>query len=92
MSNKNALEKDESYKSGIKEARVNGFKEKEALMTAAADEEKEIIANLNKKAAADLAEVREKIKQDVEDVRASLQQEVDTFANAIGEKILGRAV
>jgi F-type H+-transporting ATPase subunit b len=36
--------------------------------------------------------VREKIAKDVEVVRASLQKEIDTFANAIGEKILGRAV
>ena len=92
MSNRDAVEKDEEYKSGIKKARVKGLKEKETLMQAATDEEKEIIANINQKAAADLNEVREKIQKDVEGVRASLQQEVDTFANAIGEKILGRAV
>lgn len=92
MSSRDAVEKDEAYKSGIKEARVKGLKEKETLMQAAADEEKEIIAKINQKAAADLNEVREKIQKDVEGVRTSLQQEVDAFANAIGEKILGRAV
>ena len=43
MSNRDAVEKDEAYKSGIKDARVKGLKEKETLMQAAADEEKEII-------------------------------------------------
>jgi F-type H+-transporting ATPase subunit b len=36
--------------------------------------------------------MREKIAKDAEDVRTSLQKEIDAFANAIGEKILGRAV
>jgi F-type H+-transporting ATPase subunit b len=87
-----AREKDEAYKSGVKEARMKGLKEKEALLLAATEEEKEVIAKINEKAAADLAEIREKIKKDVNDVRASLQQEVDVFANSIGEKILGRVV
>ena len=91
-SNTDAKEKDEAYKSGVKEARIKGLKEKEALLLAAAEEEKEAIAKINEKAAADLVEIRGKIKKDVESVRTSLQQEVDVFANSIGEKILGRAV
>jgi F-type H+-transporting ATPase subunit b len=91
-SNMDAKEKDEAYKSGVKEARIKGLKEKEALLLAAAEEEKEAIAKINEKAAADLVEIRGKIKKDVENVRTSLQKEVDAFANSIGEKILGRAV
>jgi F-type H+-transporting ATPase subunit b len=68
------------------------MKETEVLMQAAADEEREIIEKINKKAQADLAEVRKKIAKDAEDVRASLQQEIDAFAEAIGEKIIGRAI
>ena len=68
------------------------MKEKEALMQAAADQEKEVIEKINKKAQADLAEVRKKIAKDAEAVRASLQQEIDAFAEAIGEKIIGRAI
>jgi F-type H+-transporting ATPase subunit b len=58
----------------------------------AAEEEKEIIEQINKKAQANLAEVREKVAKDAQNVRASLYKEIDTFANAISEKILGRAV
>jgi len=90
--NRDAKEKDDAFASGIKEARSKGLKEKEALLQAGADEEREIIEKINQKAQADLAEVREKIAKDAEVVRESLQQEIDAFANAIGEKILGRAV
>ena len=87
-----ALEKDSEFSTGIKDARARGMKEKEALMQAAADQEREVIEKINKKAQADLAEVRKKIAKDAEAVRASLQQEIDAFAEAIGEKIIGRAI
>jgi len=90
--NRDAKEKDDAFASGIKEARSKGLKEKEALLQEGADEEREIIEKINQKAQADLAEMREKIAKDAEDVRTSLQKEIDAFANAIGEKILGRAV
>jgi len=91
-SDKGAAEKNESFDSGIREARAKGLNEKNALLQEAADQEKEIIDKINQKAQADLAEVRKKVAKDVETVRAVLQKEIDTFASAIGEKILGRAV
>jgi F-type H+-transporting ATPase subunit b len=90
--NRDAQEKEDAYAEGLKEARAKGFAEKEALMKVAADEEKEIIEKINQKAQADLMDVRHKITKDVEAVRTSLQKEVDAFADAIGEKILGRAI
>lgn len=90
--NKDAKEKDDAFASGIRAARVKGLKEKEALLEAASEEEKKIIAKINEKAQADLAQVRSEIAKDAEEVRAKLQKEVDVFANAIGQKILGRAV
>ena len=87
-----ALDKENAFASGIKEARANGLKEKQALMQSGSDEEKIIIENINKKAQAELAKSREKIAKDAESVRISLQKELDTFVNAIGQKILGRAV
>jgi F-type H+-transporting ATPase subunit b len=91
-SDKEAKEKNEAFDSGIRDARAKGLSEKSVLLNEAADEEREIVDKINQKAQADLAQVREKIAEDVEAVRASLQQEIDTFASAIGEKILGRAV
>ncbi len=87
-----AHEKDSEFSTGIKDARARGMKEKEALMQAAADEDREVIEKINKKAQADRVEVRKKITKDAETVRASLQQEIDAFADAIGEKIIGRAI
>ncbi|MBW2591004.1 MAG: ATPase [Deltaproteobacteria bacterium] len=89
---RDAVEKEDAFASGIKAARANGLKEKETLLTAAAEEESKIIEKINKKAQAGLAEVKEKIAKDAEDVKTSLLKEIDGFANAIGEKILGRAV
>ncbi len=89
---KKAQDKDDAYASGIQEARAKGLNEKDALMQAASDEEREIIEKINQKAQADLAAVKEKIAKDAETVRETLQQEIDTFANTISERILGRAV
>ena len=91
-SDKDAAAKDEAFSAGIKQARAEGFKEKEALMQEATDEEKKIIADINSKAQAELAEIREKIKGEAEVARQALQKEVDNFADQICQKILGRAV
>jgi len=84
-------EKDDAFGLGIKEAKAKGFNEKGVLLQEAADEERDIIEKINKKAQADLAEIRIKIAKDVEVTRESLMQELDSFTNAIGQKILGRA-
>ena len=88
---KDALEKDEAFIAGVKEARSRGVEKKNTLMQTAADEEKSIIADINRKAQAELLQVREKIKKEVEVAKDSLQKEVDSFADQISEKILGRA-
>ncbi len=88
---KDIKEKDDAFSQGIKEARAKGLNEKGILLQEGADEEREITEKINKKAQADLAEIRTKIAKDVESVSESLRQELDSFANAIGQKILGRA-
>jgi F-type H+-transporting ATPase subunit b len=88
--NENAQEKDDAFASGIKEARTRGLKEKETLLQAAAEEEKQIIENVNAKAQAELAEIRKKIAKDADAASASLQEKVDEFADDICQKILGR--
>ena len=90
--NSNAMEKDEAFASGIRKARAKGLKEKEVLLQVAAEEEKEIVGEIAKRAQAELAEVRAKIAGDAETVRAALLKQVDEFATTIGQKILGRTV
>ena len=91
-SNNDVRKKDDAFAAGIKEARARGFKEKDALLQQAGDEEKSIIADINRKAQAELAQIREQIKKDAEVARQSLQSEIDDFADQISQKILGRAV
>jgi F-type H+-transporting ATPase subunit b len=90
--NEDAQKKDDAFASGIQEARAKGLKEKETLLQAAAEEEKQMIADVNTQAQAELVEIRQKIEKDAEAARASLQEKVDEFANDICQKILGRKV
>ncbi len=84
-------EKDMAFGQGLKEARSKGQSEKEAMMQAASDEEKVIIAKINDKAREDLAAIKSQIAKDTEAVKSALEKEVDSFADAIMQKILGRA-
>jgi F-type H+-transporting ATPase subunit b len=90
--NQDALEKDQAYGAGIKDARTKGLAEKDAMIQAAEEEEKKVVRTITAKAQADLSEIRKKIIADTEEVRVILQKEVDAFAVEIGQKILGRAV
>ena len=90
--NEDAQEKDTAFAAGIKEARTRGLSEKETLLQAAAEEEKEIIARVNEKAQAELADIREKISRDAESAKDALQAKVDEFSSDICQKILGRTV
>ena len=90
--NEDAKEKDEAFATGIKEARAKGLKEKEALLQAGVEEEKEIIAQVNQKAQAELSEMRKKIAREAQAVKVALQEKVDEFADDICQKILGRTI
>ena len=91
-SNNDVREKDDAFAAGLKEARTRGFKEKDALLQQAADEEKSILDDINRKAQAELTQIRDQIKKDAEVARESLQAQIGDFANQISQKILGRAV
>ena len=87
-----ALEKDQAFASGIKEARGKGINKKAAFEDDAKAEEMKLIEKINEKARADLAEIREKIVLETEEARQALLKEVDSFAEDISLRILGRAV
>lgn len=90
--NDDAEEKDKAFAAGIKEARAKGLKEKEAMLQDAAEEEKKIIAKVNEKAQAELADIRQKISQEAQTAKSALQTRVAEFADDICQKILGRTV
>lgn len=87
-----AEEKDLAYGKGIKDARAHGLKEKDVFLQAAAEEERDIIEQINLKNQENLAEVQARITKDAEAAKADLLKEVDMFAETISQKILGRAV
>ncbi len=88
---KDLASQEDAYKDGLKEARSEGLKQKEAFVEEASAQEKEIIEQINKKAQANLAQIKDQVAQETEQARKALEAEVKTFAKAIGEKILGRA-
>ena len=83
-------QKDE-YKNGLKQARGEGLKKKEGFIEEASAQEKEIIDQINKKAQANFAQIKQQVAEETEQARKALEAEVETYAKAIGEKILGRA-
>ncbi|MFP4030148.1 MAG: ATP synthase F0 subunit B [Desulfococcaceae bacterium] len=85
-------EKNQAYEEGIKNARAEGMKKRDAVVDEAETKEREIVAEINRNAQAELAKVREDIAKDVESVRSALMERADEFAREIGQKILGRAV
>jgi F-type H+-transporting ATPase subunit b len=91
-SEKDVKDKEEAFMVGIRDARAKGLKQKEMLIAEASEEEKQIIARINEKAQANLAEVRGQISQEALAARDSLMHEIDGFAETIGQKILGRAI
>jgi F-type H+-transporting ATPase subunit b len=91
-SEKDVKDKEEAFMVGIRDARAKGMKQKESLIAEATVEEKKIIAAINEKAQADLAEVRGQISKEAQVAKDSLMQEIDDFSEAIGQKILGRAI
>ncbi len=85
------VKQEENYKDGLKKARSEGLKKKEARIEDASREEKEIIDRINKKAKANLADIKTQVADEAAKARQALESEVDEYARAIGEKILGRA-
>ena len=85
-----AKSKEDAYAEGVRQARAAGQKEKESLMQAAEEEEKAIIGKINESAQAELRDVKAKIAEEMGTVKATLEEEIDAFADAIGQKILGR--
>lgn len=80
-----------NYRNGLRKARTEGLKKKEAFVEQASEEEKQIIDSINKKAQANLADIRKKVADETAQARQALEKEIDAYAKAIGEKILGRA-
>ncbi|MDX9785147.1 MAG: ATP synthase F0 subunit B [Desulfobacterales bacterium] len=87
---RDSKEKDDAFAQGIKSARAKGLQAKESLLQEAAESEKAMMDEINRRAQDDLILAQKKIEKDIDAVKASLSKEIDTFADIIGRKILGR--
>jgi F-type H+-transporting ATPase subunit b len=89
---KTALEKEQELERALAAARSKGQKKKEALTEEAIAQEQKVIADINEKAATQLEQMRAKIAQDVAQAEKALEEQISAFAEAIAEKIMGRAL
>lgn len=87
-----AADSEDAFKTQIGDAKMKGFKEKEALKESGENEEKRLINELNEKAQAELEAVRTQIAKDAAAARDKLKAQAQAFSVAIAEKILGRSV
>jgi len=75
------------------EAAISIGKDKQKhLVLEAKKEESRILSEINDKAQSKLNEFRAKIKKDIETSKVKLNQDLNIFAEAISQKILGRAI
>ncbi len=77
---------------GVKEARGEGFKEKDNLKKAGALVEKEVLQKAISSAEEKIGKAKHGIERSVTGVRQSLEDELNMFAKEVAEKILGRSI
>ena len=77
---------------GVKEARGEGFKEKDNLKKAGALVEKEVLQKAISSAEEKIGKAKDGIERSVTGVRQSLEDELNMFAKEVAEKILGRSI
>ncbi|MBF0449344.1 MAG: ATP synthase F0 subunit B [Candidatus Magnetomorum sp.] len=81
-----------NYKEGLDQARKKGLDQKNILMQEAVESERTLIAELNQKAMKEMEQIKQRIQNDVGKAKMKLASEIEGFAQAIGQKILGRAL
>jgi F-type H+-transporting ATPase subunit b len=90
--NADAEASETSYNKGLDEARQKGLEQKNALIKEAEAHERTLISELNQKAMKEMEQIKQRIQNDVGKAKMKLAEEIESFAQAIGQKILGRAL
>jgi len=90
--NADAEASETSYKKGLDDARQKGLEQKNALIKEAEAHERTLISELNQKAMKEMEQIKQRIQNDVGKAKMKLAEEIESFAQAIGQKILGRAL
>ncbi len=76
----------------VREARVNGERERARLLQEASAEEERIAAEGRDRAARTIEEIREAIAREAREARSELEGRALDFATLIAEQVLGRRV
>jgi len=81
-----------SYKEGLDQARKKGLEQKNKLVQEAVEHERKVVSELNQKSMKEMEQIKQRIQNDVGKAKVKLAEEIHSFAQAIGHKILGRAL
>jgi len=81
-----------NYKEGLDQARKRGLDQKNKLIQEAVEHERALVSDLNQKAMKEMEQIKQRIQSDVGKAKMKLAEEIESFAQAIGQKILGRAL
>jgi F-type H+-transporting ATPase subunit b len=82
--------RNEQMVADIKQARIQGFNQKEELRKTGLQQEGEIVGEAGRRAEKKIVQVREEISSSIAGARESLKSELKEFSGAVAEKILGR--
>jgi F-type H+-transporting ATPase subunit b len=84
--------KEQDYQDRLRQARKEGFEQKNLFKLEGLEEEKRLLHQANQKIEAELTQNRQKIAQEVEAARKKLSGELASFSQEIAQKILGRTI
>jgi F-type H+-transporting ATPase subunit b len=83
---------DKELEESYKEARGEGFREKDELKKAGVLVEKEVLQEAISSAEKRIGKAKDDIELTLTDVRQSLESELNVFSKELAEKILGRSI
>ncbi len=89
---KNVKERQAYIEEGLKQARQQGFIEKETIKGQGLEEERGILQKATSVVEERIEKTKAEIEKSLDEIRKSLEGEISAFSAEVAEKILGRSV
>ncbi len=89
---KDVKERQVYIEEGLKQARQQGFVEKEMIKGQGAEEERGIVQKATSVVEEKIKKAKAEIEKSVDEIRKNLEGEISAFSEQVAEKILGRRI
>ena len=89
---KNVKERQTYIEEGLKQARQQGFIEKEMIKGQGLEEERGILQKATSVVEERIEKTKAEIEKSLDEIRKSLEEEISAFSAEVAEKILGRSI